>query len=62
MLRLSRQNSDHRLNTKVKEDCLRFPMIFYIPLNGRRFRHCDFWTTAVLLKLYSGQIAAAKET
>jgi hypothetical protein len=36
-------------------------MIFHTPSNGRWFRCYDFYTTTELLKLYSGQIAVAKE-
>jgi hypothetical protein len=62
MLRLSCQESDHGLNTKVEEDFLRFPTVIYTPSNGRRFSHNDFQTvTKFAENCFSGQIAAAKE-
>jgi hypothetical protein len=62
MLRLSCQESDHGLNTKVEEDFLRFPMVIYTSSNGRWFSHNDFQTMGGFAEsCISGQIAPVKE-
>jgi hypothetical protein len=42
--------SDHELQTKVKKNSPKFPMVIYTPSNGRRFRRYDFRTMIELLK------------
>jgi hypothetical protein len=41
---------DHELNTKVKNNCPRFPTAIYTPSNVRWFRRYNFQTTTELLK------------